>query len=48
VHGATDSVQAPARLIRRTLDPIVFGVVAPKPLQPGDPSLWYPLTVWWW
>ena len=48
VHGATTSAQAPARLIGRTLDPIVFGVVAPEPLQPGDPSLWYPLTAWRW
>jgi hypothetical protein len=48
VHGATSSAQAPARLIGRTLDPIVFGVVAPEPLQPGDASLWYPLTAWRW
>ncbi len=48
VHGATSSAQAPARMIRRSLDPIIFGVVAPKPLQSGDLTLWYPLTAWRW
>jgi hypothetical protein len=30
------------------LDPIVFGVLAPAPLVPGTPSMWFPLAVWRW
>lgn len=34
--------------LRRALDPIVFGVVAPTPPRHGQPCLYYPLTAWRW
>jgi hypothetical protein len=39
---------AAARALDALLDPIVFGVLAPAPLGPGTPSLWFPLAVWRW
>jgi hypothetical protein len=39
---------AAARALDALLDPIVFGVLAPAPLVPGTPSLWFPLAVWRW
>lgn len=34
--------------LRRVLDPIVFGVVAPTTPRHGQPCLFYPLTAWRW
>lgn len=34
--------------LRRVLDPIVFGVIAPAPPRSGQPCLYYPLTAWRW
>ena len=39
---------ATADATRRTLDPIVLGVLAPQAPRPGELSLWYPLTAWRW
>jgi hypothetical protein len=39
---------AAARALDALLDPIVFGVLAPAPLAPGTPSLWFPVAVWRW
>lgn len=45
--GATASADA-AQVVRRALDPIIFGVVSPDPPSPGDLGLWYALTAWRW
>lgn len=40
--------RAAAGAIDLLLDPILFGVLAPTPLVPGAPSLWFPLVAWRW
>lgn len=30
------------------LDPIIFGVIAPRGLAHAEPALWYPLVAWRW
>ena len=35
-------------VVRRALDPIVFGVVGPRPPPPGAVTLWYPRTAGRW
>jgi hypothetical protein len=46
VRGDTPS--RVARALERLLDPVVFGVVAPWPLDHGVPSVWQPLVAWRW
>lgn len=35
-------------VVDAVLDPIVFGVVATRSPEPGDPTLWFPLVAWRW
>jgi hypothetical protein len=37
-----------AQAVADLLDPIVFGVASPRPLEHGVPALFYPLAVWRW
>jgi hypothetical protein len=45
VHRASGVVD---RIADAALDPIVFGVVAPRSPEPGDATLWVPLVAWRW
>jgi hypothetical protein len=44
--GGTSS--AVGLVAETVLDPIVFGVVAPRAPRPGDVTLWFPLVAWRW
>ncbi len=46
--AAVRAPRALAGVADAVLDPIVFGVVAPHGLVPGEPCLWYPLAAWRW
>jgi hypothetical protein len=48
IYGAASTAIGPGQLFRKVLDPIIFGVVAARPLRPDDLALWYPLTAWRW
>lgn len=48
LEHAVGRTTAPAQVVHRCLDPIVFGVSAPEPLRAGDLALWYPLVAWRW
>jgi hypothetical protein len=46
VRGATSAIPINAAIT--LLDPIIYGVIAPTPLQQGQPCLWYQLVAWRW
>ena len=48
MDAAVVAACAPASLVSRVLDPIVFGVIAPQTPQHGELCLWYPLAAWRW
>ena len=45
---ASGTGRVASRLADVALDPIVFGVVAPRAPRPGDATLWFALAVWRW
>ena len=45
VGGTSSAVD---RVAETLLDPIVFGVVAPRAPRVGDATLWFPLVAWRW
>ena len=48
ISGAQVAARSSAEMVGKVFDPIVFGVIAPTPLEEGRACLWFPMTAWRW